>query len=186
MGERRPSEFFRHLENLADSGTGVNKELVMKLWMRRLPSTLNVSLVASCQTDPNILIPMADKIWDTIHKHSVDAVQAKIIPSRPTTASTSDPNDALRAGISELCQQMQTLRMEISELKQKQNFRSRSRQRSGSFSRSKHFNRGQSRDRKTYENCWYHFKFGANARACRPPCNFDKNAGSGHDFKKNL
>lgn len=188
MGDRRPSEFYRHLEQLADSGTGVNKELLLKLWMRRLPSTLNVSLVASCQKDSTILIPMADKIWDTLHKNSVDALQTQSVSARSPVeqiASTSmDPTAALCAGISEMCQQMQALRREISEIKQNQNSRERPRQRS--FSRPRNFNRSGSRGQhKTYDTCWYHYKFGSNARACRPPCNFNKNSDSTHDFSKN-
>lgn len=188
MGERRPSEFFRHLEQLADSGTEVNKELLLKLWMRRLPSTLNVSLVASCQTDPTILIPMADKIWDTLHKNSVDALHSKSVsvrtPNAQVASTSVDQTASLCAGLTEICQQMNALRMEINELKHNQNNRERPRQRS--FSRPRNFNRSKSRDqRKSYENCWYHFKFGSNARECRPPCNFNKRSDSGKDFSKN-
>lgn len=186
MGDRRPSDFFRHLESLADSGTGVNKQLLLKLWMRRLPSTLNVSLVSSCQTDPTILISMADKIWDTLHKDSIDAVQRKSICVQPPMSqiTSTDSTTALCAGLNEMCQQLQTLRKEINEIKQRQSFESRPRRRS--FSRSQSFDRSKSRgQRKVFENCWYHYKFGSNARKCNPPCNFNKNAGATREFSKN-
>ncbi|GFW99348.1 hypothetical protein TNCV_3981721 [Trichonephila clavipes] len=53
--------------------------------------------------------------------------------------------------------------MEVTQLR-----RSRSRNRNLPFHKR---NRSKS---KTYEQCWYHYKFGSAAQKCHPPCKFSK------------
>lgn len=197
MGDRRPSEFYRHLEQLADpSGLGLSKDLVLKLWMRRLPDTINVALVTCDKKEPAALTSIADKIWDAMHKDSIAAVQSNPIrapPGRsqqvsvqPSVPEAIDPMTALCAGISEMCQQVHALRQEISELKHNQDYRGRlssrdfrdqSRQRGNS--RPRQFNR--SRSRRSYDCCWFHYKFGSKATNCRQPCNFNKDSSASNE-----
>lgn len=206
MGERRPSEFYRHLELLADSGTGVNNELLLKLWMRRLPSTLNVALVASNQSDSTALIAMADKIWDALNKETISSIHTSSVPQtsrlsnaiapvQPSTSRTPDNQTvesiaALCAGISEMCTQVQSLRREISELKENQanpSYQGRQRSRQRNFSRHRSQNRSFSRGKSSESGvCWYHRRWGAKASRCTTPCQYNDDKSPVQSTSKNF
>lgn len=177
MGDRRPSDFYRHLEQLADSGTGVDKSLILSIWMRRLPRSLNVPLVASTSKDPMILIPMADRIWDTISKDSISAIQSYPASSQANPNTLNEPMLALCSGISEMCKELRSLRSEVGELKQN-SFRGRSHTRNDSRSRPFDKSRSRSRNQRS-EMCWYHYRFGENANKCLKPCSFKKTTDEG-------
>ncbi|GFU13298.1 pro-Pol polyprotein [Trichonephila clavipes] len=50
-----------------------------------------------------------------------------------------------------------------------------SRSRSRSRNRNLPFHKRNRSKSKTYEQCWYHYKFGSAAQKCHPPCKFSKN-----------
>ena len=87
---------------------------------------------------------------------TVNAVQA-----RPTSSVSADVA-ALRAEVAALTDSLKQLHT------------SRGRHHSQSFrgSRSRSRGRSTSPSRERRELCFYHEKFGANARKCRPPCAF--------------
>ena len=74
--------------------------------------------------------------------------------------------------LTELLQGMENLSLQVQNLvkpkasqhsrPERTSLQSRRRSRSSSFSR----------ERRTYDTCWYHFKFGGKARKCIKPCNF--------------
>lgn len=173
MGDRRPSEFYRHLEQIAGEGTGVgvDQTLLTKIWMRSLPKPLNVSLLATNQTDPRFLVAMADRIWDTMNKDSVFAIQE----CKP---QQSDINE-MKSGMSELCHQIQVLRDEINVLQERrQSFRTRQRSASNNW-RGRRPYRSPSARRNPNGQCWYHSRFANAAKKCIQPCSFET------DNKKN-
>ncbi|KAJ3663672.1 hypothetical protein Zmor_007903 [Zophobas morio] len=74
LGDRKPSEFYRHLEILAGNSAMVGKELLQNLWMRKLPININVALLASGKQDITELCAIADKIWNVTHTSYISTV----------------------------------------------------------------------------------------------------------------
>lgn len=151
IGDRSPSQFLRHLRTLA--GTTVQDEFLKTLWLNRLPSTMQAILVAQSGLTLEKLAGIADAIKDTSAPHQV--------------AAMANPNPT-PAAFDLLVNEIRKLTLQVSELSRNRpayrQDRSRSRgDRTGS--------RSQSREP---EVCWFHRKFGNDARNCRAPCNFHR------------
>ena len=155
MGDRKPSQFLRHLKSLAPD---VPTDFLRTVWASRLPP--HVQAILAGQTDGNLesSAQLADKICE--------------VTTQPTTASISptvpDNMTALLERIEELSLQVAALQTEHS--------------RTRSMSRVR--NRSQSRDRSrentsnnTQPNriCWYHKTFGNTACRCTLPCSYQNN-----------
>lgn len=146
QGDRKPSQFLRHLQHLA--GAAVPETLLRSLWMGRLPRNMQAILATQTKATLEEVAELADAISNT------------------TTPVINEVNrgydDALKTVMSEIAQLKTQLQNHDSDR------RTRSRNRAKT-STSRDRRRSQS-ERKTYDTCWYHFKFGENARKCRPPC----------------
>lgn len=159
LGDRRPSEFYRYLEVLAFNLKIVSKELVKKLWMRRLPPNLNISLVATGKDDITELITLADKIWDHTPK------------SNQFIASVSTPSPNLE--ISSLRSEIDELKKVIQNLSVSDRGRNKCRDCSnGPRNRSRTRSRSVPRFNENGRFCYYHFRFGDKAQKCKEPCAF--------------
>lgn len=180
MGDRKPSEFFRHLESLAGPSTTFSQELLEKLWMRRLPTNINVAMVATGTMEISSKLALADRIWEAISP-SINAVAAALTTSTVANtthlASTKDaiPGHSvavLCSTISDLVSRVKGLELEINEMRyQRPNYNhERSRSRGRSQSRPRTFNRSSSR--RKYDTCWYHYRFGTRAEKCDESCKF--------------
>ena len=158
MGDRKPSQFLRHLKSLAPE---VPDDFLRTVWSSRLPP--HVQAILAGQTDGNLesTAQLADKICE--------------VTTPPTTASISpaapDNMPEILGRIEELSRQLAALQAEHSRA------RSMSRER----------NRSQSRDRRRdnagshaqpHNVCWYHTKFGNGARKCTPPCSHQRSSDS--------
>lgn len=163
MGDRTPSEYYRHLRVLAGSSTAINDELLRNLWLRNLPALVQTSVTTSGKTEADEMVTVADKVFEVYER------QASFTPLTAT------------AGISELVAQNQQLVAEVAALKQSfarmqssNRFpaRSRSRDRRRSDAADSQDFHVQSRAENVDSNalCWYHAKYGDGARKCRPPC----------------
>jgi len=155
MGDRKPSQFLRHLKGLAPD---VPTEFLRTVWASRLPS--HVQAILAGQTDSNLesVAQLADKICE--------------VTTPPATASISplvpDSVTALMERIEELSRKVTALQTQHS--------------RSRSTAREKH--RPQSKAR-SCENashnarpdriCWYHKTFGKAAHRCTLPCSYHDN-----------
>ncbi|XP_072755773.1 uncharacterized protein [Anoplolepis gracilipes] len=62
LGDRRPSQFLRHLQTLA--GTTVSDELLRTLWLGRLPQQTQAILATRADEDLNSVAEQADKIHE--------------------------------------------------------------------------------------------------------------------------
>ncbi|KAJ8729839.1 hypothetical protein PYW07_016877 [Mythimna separata] len=153
LGDRKPSQFLRHLQHLA--GPTVPDEFLRTIWSSRLPSNIQ-SIIASQATSPlNVLADLADRIHDVVPRgHEVAA----------TSATPSD--------LFTMNKQMVELTKQVEILTQKVNDLSRiSRSKSRNDRSSSRVNRSHSR-KKIHPTCWYHFKFGEKATKCEEPCDF--------------
>ncbi|XP_018376004.1 PREDICTED: uncharacterized protein LOC108769483 [Trachymyrmex cornetzi] len=147
MGDRKPSQFLRHLATLA--GIAVSEKLLRTLWLRRLPAQTQAILATRGEDNLNSVAEQADRIHEVSGKTMVQATSGP--------QSTSPAANTLE----ELQRQIAALTTKVEKMTsawQKGRPRSKSRNRSGS--------------RKHHQVCYYHRRFGAKARKCEQPCHF--------------
>lgn len=152
MGDRTPSAFYRSMMNISGSTTSVNDDLVRQLWMRRLPSTLEIMLKGFEKEPIDTILKIADTMYETQKR-------------QPSLAEVNSRHSDAR---------YQKLESEISELKRmisSLNFHDSNGKRS---ERSRSRSRSRTRDR-TYnpddKTCYYHQMYDSDARKCKgPPC----------------
>lgn len=154
LGDRKPSQFLRHLRNLAD--TDMNDEFLRTLWCDRLPKHIQTILAGWPDTPLEKLADLADKINEVTPYHG-NVATTSAAPMMPMF-------EDLNRRIEDLSRQVAALSTN--------NFRGRQRSRSRSNNRRR-FNRSGSRDDSS-GRCWYHVRFGARATKCRDPCSFNK------------
>lgn len=157
IGDRKPSQFLRHLQNLA--GPNVPDEFVRSIWSSRLPSHVQVIVASQSKCNLDDLAKLADTVNDVITQPQVQEVTA------PT--SNSEINE-LRNCIAELTKQVAALSIAA---------RSRSRGRSP---RWRQRTRSPSSAPQQDKMCWYHWKFGDKATRCRSPCSYAGNEKYSH------
>ncbi|XP_076391771.1 uncharacterized protein LOC143266335 [Megachile rotundata] len=148
MGDRTPSQFLRHMQNLA--GTTVSEEFLRTLWSRRLP-TMTRAIVNS---QPDLPLSKLAEIADQIRENSGAAQVASV--------QQESVLDQVSRRLNDLALEVAELRRSRVDHQPAKNFRRRSRSRS--------FKRGNSPAGK--KHCWYHRIFGTESTRCRPPCNF--------------
>ena len=141
MGDRKPSQFLRHLRGLA---TDVPDDFLRTIWTSRLPPHVQAILAGQTEGSLGSTSHLADKICkDTI------PTTAKISPA------TTDNTAMLLERIEELTRQVASLQA------------SQTRSRSHSINRRRNTPNYHSAPS---DICWYHLKFGDQARKCTPPC----------------
>lgn len=146
LGDLRPTHLLSKMRELA-TGLGVDDNLLKMLFIQRLPA--NVRPILSCHDGTLAkLAEMADKIV--------------VATSSLTTAAVEDTPGPSSA--SSLQQQVEFLTAEVRRLTMANRTRNRSASRGRSSSRSE--------ARMPQDVCWYHRKFGRDARQCREPCSF--------------
>ena len=142
MGDRKPSQFLRHLKGLA---LDVPDDFLRTIWASRLPPQVQAILAGQTDGSLDSGSHLADKICE--------------VTTQPTTASISpaapDNTAGLMERIEELSRQVASLRV------QRTNSHSQSRGRRCSTT---------DYSPTTNDICWYHWQFGNEARKCTQPC----------------
>lgn len=155
LGDRKPSQFLRHLQHLA--GPTVPEDFLRTIWSSRLPSNIQSIIASQASVRLDALADLADRIHD-------------VVPREHQVASTSTHGVS---NFDTMCKQMTELMKQVESLTQKVNELSRP-------NRSRRENRSKSRQsrsqssHKDYPTCWYHYKFGAKSTKCVEPCNFQQ------------
>lgn len=154
LGDRKPSQFLRHLSGLA--GPSVPTDFLLTLWSSRLPQNIQTVIASQMDLEQDKLGELADKIYE-------------IAPSSPQVASTSSAS----ASYSDMAQQISELTRQVAMLSSRLERSERSR----SKSRSTRYNRSRSRSRPRqppadHPHCFYHFTYGSKANKCKQPCSF--------------
>ncbi|XP_069356032.1 uncharacterized protein [Maniola hyperantus] len=155
LGNRKPSQFLRHLLGLA--GSSVPEDFIKSIWCSRLPASIQTLIASQPAGSLEDLAHLADRVCDIVSP----VPQVSTSTAAPTASVHSVESMALE--IAELKEAVKNLTMQLN----RQNRQSRQRERSASNRR----NRSQSSYRK-YPECWYHAKFGSKATKCVKPCNF--------------
>ncbi|XP_050500928.1 uncharacterized protein LOC126880896 [Diabrotica virgifera virgifera] len=177
LGDRRPSQFLRHLQYLA--GTTVPDNIVRSLWLGRLPSSTQAILATQAIASLDAVAELADTISEAITPsvHISEASNAREslldVPihcmARPSRESTID----------KLTAELAEMKIQLASLSQAQaQTNTYRRNRSNSRGRPYPRDRSYSRERNS-DICWYHYRFGDQAQKCSPPCKHHGNiAGS--------
>lgn len=151
LGDRRPSQFLRHLRHLA--GVEVPEEFLKTIWTSRLPTHVQTAIASQPRSDLNSLADLADAVMD-------------IVSSTPQVAAASLPSGSV---LDQMSKQIAELTRKVEALSTERNRRSRSHTRHNQRNRS--MTRSNSNYRR-YPTCWYHSKYGSKATKCSKPCNF--------------
>lgn len=173
MGDRKPSDFYRELNQLAGSSGIFNQALLLKLWMKRLPNHINGILVSLQKDDPSQLTPIADKIWETMNHSQIHAVRSNPKPLTNFTENKPSVQDStlsqLCTAIAELSSRFNMVEQELAEIRSNK-FKPRGRSNNRSYSRD----RSRSRSGRNYRYCYYHYKFRENAHKCAGNCKYEE------------
>lgn len=169
LGDRKPSQLLAEMRTKA-ANTPVNDELIKELWTRNLPEQLRAIVTSSEMTLSQAAI-MADRVSEALKPSPTISA---ISPAPPVV--NDQPMNAMNA-IGAIQQQINQIMHYMHNNQQQRRARSQSRpsfNRSNTPSRS---NEGAASVQaqhtpRTFEHCWWHFKFGKEARKCKPPCNF--------------
>lgn len=150
LGDKRPSELYHEMKRVA--GNVLGETALKGLWAQRLPETCR-PVIAATSGSAVEFTRMADTIVDALASRTVQQV----------AASPLNEINELKAVIAELKTQIS-------------NFSRHSRPRSKSNSRQRqrtpsNRNNGTAANNETEsDQCWYHEKYGNDARKCRSPC----------------
>lgn len=161
LGDRKPSQFLRHLQDLA--GPSVPEEFIRTIWSNRLPKNIQTVLASQSTQSLEQLSDLADRIQEITYPHNVAAT------------SSSGPTGHPFSEIAELKKMVERLALRLDD-------RTRSTNRSGGNDRSRPpqrrpSSRTRSRSRSSYQKypiCWYHSRFGESANKCIKPCDYKK------------
>ncbi|XP_050516681.1 uncharacterized protein LOC126891548 [Diabrotica virgifera virgifera] len=161
LGDRRPSQFLRHLQSLA--GTTVPDNIVRSLWLGRLPSSTQAILATQAKANLDAVAERADTISEAI------APRAQI----------SEASNALESTIDKLTAELAETKIQLASLSNAQ-AQANTHRRNGSNSRGRPYPRDRSyRKERNSDICWYHYRFGDQAQKYSPPCKHQGNiAGS--------
>ncbi len=140
MGDRKLSQFLRHLKSLAPD---VPDDFLHTIWTSRLPPHVQAILAGQTEGSLDATARLADKICE--------------VTPPPNAASIAAPNSdntrALQERIDELERQLASFRAT----------------RSHSRSHSRHRSKTPAASPNRRQLCWYR-KFNDKARKCTPPC----------------
>lgn len=155
LGDRKPSQFLRHIQHLA--GPDVPEDFLRTMWSSRLPNNIQTIIASQSRATLDEVAELADRIHD-------------LAAPSPHVAAATAPGafPELSNQVAELTRQVQKLTTRLDRMTRSRSRRSRSESRDRSNSRS---SRSQSNYRK-YPVCWYHAKFAERASKCVKPCDF--------------
>lgn len=178
VGDRKPSKFLRALRDLG--GNEVTDSLLRTLWMGRLPQHIQAIVASQPETSLDAAAVLADRVLEVVPAGQVSEVRSQQSSSPTLNASASGSGD-----LASLCLLVTNMQLQLNEL-QKQNYVAHNsnntnknnrnyNRRSRSYSRARSQSRGGNNapdidGKETF--CYYHRRFGTNARRCRDPCSF--------------
>lgn len=164
IGDKKPSDYFRKLQQLAGNNSAIGSELLKELWIGRLPQAVSVALIPQKDEDVKVLTKLADRVWEAIKTANISAV----------SANSSTSKDDLKTEISELRMMIEKLSYDRSQGGSGSQYRSRSPNENNSRSRSR--NRSRSRGPRFNPKgrfCYDHFMYRSRAAKCTQPCSFN-------------
>lgn len=147
LGDQKPSHLLQRMKCLA--GSSVSNDMLKTLFMERLPEKTKCILAVAESTDLDKIASLADKICEQYSPNLIHVSEVLQVSDKSQDSNV-------------LSQKLDTIIARIESLERRP--RQRSRNRSSELSNSK--------GRKNFSMCWYHWKFAENATKCIKPCNF--------------
>lgn len=171
LGDLKPSQLLRRMKSLA--ADNISDSALRIMWTNHLPQSVRAVLAVSDNiakhSDIHELAMMADKILEQTQPLGAVAAVSSVPATAHVPTSIEEKIDALTKEIAEL-------KATRSNYQRRRPF---NRQRSRSRSSSKHNQHRTSNDQSAI--CFYHRKFGKEARRCTRPCSYvDSGALSGN------
>lgn len=153
LGDQKPSQLLRQMKDLSNGA--LNDDALKSLWLNHLPEAVR-AVVSIAEGNLERCTAQADKMMEMgNYSGNITAIQ------QPTNEVQS------------LQSLIEALRKEISEIKSSQKPRGRSSTRRENTNRERNHSSTRSESQvKKYPTCYYHHRFGADARKCAEPCDF--------------
>ncbi|XP_037521187.1 uncharacterized protein LOC119397976 [Rhipicephalus sanguineus] len=168
LGDRRPSQLLRRMKQLlGDNARSVDDALLRELFLQRLPANVQMVLATASTMDLTGLAALADKVMEV----ATPAIAATT-PSTgesTTTLRTLQSSSTAQSPLDALCERLERI---VSAAEHRRASPHRSRHRSSSKPRRTPTSRDAS---PTPGICYYHRRFGNDARHCRRPCAWQGN-----------
>lgn len=158
LGDKKPSQLLNEMKRVA--GSALSETVLIDLWASRLPPHAQAAVIAS-RGDAADKTTIADAIVESLDLRNINGVELR----KPAMAPDHVPETAANDPISDLRKEIAELSRRIENVLPNRRYRGRSVSRSNSPSRRSFIRRDFSTG-----PCWFHRKFGSEARKCRKPC----------------
>ncbi|XP_064465246.1 uncharacterized protein LOC135376678 [Ornithodoros turicata] len=191
LGDRRPSELLRHTQGLlGERALSFDASLLKQLFLQRLPTTVQMILASASTLPLQELADLADKILE-VSLPSISAMPAA--PPLPSAVSpaASSPSAQVRLtspsgdSIAQLREDFGRLSAMVASVLSSRapshtdpvspRRRRRDRPRSASRSPSRRRSPRRPLQDEPIGPCWYHQRYGSEARRCTRPCTWTEN-----------
>ena len=160
LGDRKPSHLLRKMQALlGDKAKMIDSSLLRELFLQRLPANVQMILASADTMTINKLADMADRIMEAA------------TPTISSVSGSQEGGDLRRIIREEVAAAFKERSRPQFSSGGNRGKRNRSRRRSPSRVRA----RQEANDEGV---CWYHQRFGDDARKCRPPCTAGKDRAS--------
>ena len=188
LGDRRPSQFLRHLLDLAEAEGSQDSPIIREIFFNSLPAHTRPFLQCLPPgTDLATIASTADRLLELPQADIASKPTGYLAALTPTTATAgpahTQPNlhelmHQLIAGVTALTVSVATL-VDETHRRSRPTSRSPSRPRNHQQrDRSVTPDRSNTSSKSTPAHCWYHRKFGVNARSRQAPCTWTASGNS--------
>ncbi|XP_065193198.1 uncharacterized protein LOC135824372 [Sycon ciliatum] len=167
LGDRRPSQFLRHLRQLQGASV-VESAVLQELFLQRLPPHVRMVLASASSLSLEQQASLADNLMEIASTPQPALHHVAATPVSPSPDASMEPQE-LRTEISSLHQQ----------LDRASSSQHRGRSQSPGHGRSKSPRRPQ-KDQSDDTLCFYHRRFGDKAQRCTMPCSESENFRASH------
>lgn len=165
LGDSKPSQLYQKMKRLASDS--LTETALIDLWAARLPEMAHAAVIQMKESSIRDRLVAADALVESLRLRTIGDQNIRQVSHRQA-APAATQNQSVKFDATEE-NLFEKLSRQISEIERKmaanfdQRGRSKSRERGG---------RDRSKSNGDHSNCWYHWKFGTNAKHCRKPCNF--------------
>lgn len=168
LGDRKPTQLLRRMQQLLGDKAGLDGTFLKELFLQRLPSNVRMVLAASPSDTPiDSLAELADRVVEVAGRpiasvnHPVPQATPLNCPDQVSPVSTEQSGHPTAADFERVLSELAKLQASVKALTRASSTSPRRRRR-------------QSLDRESSPEqlCWYHRKFGEQARKCNPPCSY--------------
>lgn len=179
IGDRKPSEFWRHLRNVVEEEEMSDRTL-RHIWLSQLPLAVKTAVAACERRDVDSLLAVADRVHATLEQSNVSVVSqpGKEDSAGEAAAIRRETHPSFAEQLRRLQEQMEVLQKRLAEMAVSPQERAGDRKRGKQEFRRQNRGDSQAAQGNSYQTvCWYHRRFGEGAERCTSPCFFPNRSG---------